>query len=150
MKYFHRKKTPKHQVLKILIKQDKSLLLLAVAIRDVEFPVTVTIDLTVLDPQTGVFPVTDEIDCSGTPVTVSAIQLNTDPTISYIWSGPCFTQSFPQDPNISVSCGGVYTVYAEQTVAGVTCVSPTFSVTVIENITPPIADPGQLIAINSN
>ena len=111
---------------------------------------TVTIDLTVLDPQTGVFPVTDEIDCSGTPVTVSAIQLNTDPTISYIWSGPCFTQSFPQDPNISVSCGGVYTVYAEQTVAGVTCVSPTFSVTVIENITPPIADPGQLIAINSN
>ena len=111
---------------------------------------TVTIDLTVLDPQTGVSPVTDEIDCSGIPVTVSAIQINTDPTISYIWSGPCFTQSFPQDPNISVSCGGVYTVYAEQTVAGVTCVSPTFSVTVIENMTLPIADPGQLVTIDCN
>ena len=111
---------------------------------------TVTLDLTVLDPQTGLFPVTDQIDCSGTPVTVSAIQLNTDPTISYIWSGPCFTQNSPQDPNISVSCGGTYTVYAEQTVAGVTCGSPSFSVTVIENITPPTADPGLLIAIDCN
>lgn len=103
---------------------------------------TVTLNLTVLDPQTGIFPVTDEIDCSFTPITVSAVVTNTDPTISYVWSGPCFTQNFPQDPDISVSCGGVYSVYAEQTFGGVTCVSPSFSVTVTENTTPPTADPG--------
>ena len=104
---------------------------------------TVTLDLTVLDPQTGIFPVTDEIDCSYTPITVSAVVTDTDPSISYIWSGPCFSPTnFPNGPMIDVSCGGVYTVYASQTVDGVTCISPTFSVTVNENTTPPTADPG--------
>lgn len=103
---------------------------------------TVTLDLTVLDPQTGIFPVTDEIDCSFSPITVSAVQTSFDPNINYVWSGPCFTQNFPTDPDIQVTCGGVYTVYAEQSFGGVTCVSPTFSVTVNENTTPPTADPG--------
>lgn len=103
---------------------------------------TVTLELTVLNPQTGIFPVTDEIDCSGGSIQVNAVVTDTDPSISYIWSGPCFVQNFPQDPNISVSCGGVYEVFAQQTVDGVTCVSPTFSVTVTENTTPPTADPG--------
>ena len=103
---------------------------------------TVTLDLTVLNPQTGIFPVTDEIDCSGGPVQVGAVVTDTDPTISYIWSGPNFIQNFPTDPNISVFEGGVYTVFAEQTFGGVTCVSPSFSVTVNENTTPPTADPG--------
>ena len=104
---------------------------------------TVTLNLTVLDPQTGIFPVTDVIDCSGAPVTVEAVVTNVDPSITYIWNGPCFSSpTFPGEPIIEVSCGGVYTVYAEQTVGGVTCVSPTFSVTVIENTTPPTADPG--------
>jgi gliding motility-associated-like protein len=103
---------------------------------------TVTLNLTVLNPTTGIFPVTDEIDCSGDPIQVSAVVTDTDPSILYIWSGPCFIQNFQQDPNILVSCGGVYQVFAQQTVGGVTCVSPTFSVTVIENTTPPTADPG--------
>lgn len=103
---------------------------------------TVSLDLTVLNPTTGIFPVTDEIDCSGLPITVSAVVTDTDPSITYVWSGPCFIQNFPQDPNISVTCGGEYEVYAEQTVGGVTCVSPTFTVIVNENTTPPTADPG--------
>ena len=103
---------------------------------------TVTLTLTVLNPTTGVFPVTDVIDCSGLPVQVGAVVTDPDPSILYVWSGPCFVQNFPSDPNISVSCGGVYTVFAEQTLDGVTCVSPSFSVTVIENTTPPTADPG--------
>ncbi|MFK8009789.1 MAG: hypothetical protein AB8H03_25770, partial [Saprospiraceae bacterium] len=103
---------------------------------------TVTLDLIVLNPTTGIFPVTDEIDCSGDPVQVSAVVTDTDPSISYIWSGPCFTQNIPGTPTINVTCGGVYEVYASQTVDGVTCVSPTSSVTVTENTTPPIADPG--------
>ena len=103
---------------------------------------TVTLTLTVLNPNTGIFPVTDVIDCSGVPVQVSAIVTDTDPSIIYVWSGPCFVQNFPSAPNISVSCGGVYIVFAQQTVDGVTCVSPSFSVTVIEDTTPPTADPG--------
>lgn len=103
---------------------------------------TVTLNLTVLNPTTGIFPVTEEIDCSGDPITVSAVVTDTDPSITYIWSGPCFTQNLPGNPSIEVSCGGVYEVYASQTVDGVTCVSPTFSVTVNENTTPPTADPG--------
>ena len=103
---------------------------------------TVSLDLTVLNPTTGIFPVTDEIDCSGLPITVSAVVTDTDPSITYVWSGPCFIHNFPQDPNISVTCGGEYEVYAEQTVGGVTCVSPTFTVIVNENTTPPTADPG--------
>ncbi len=103
---------------------------------------TVMLDLTVLNPTTGIFPVTGEIDCSGLPVDVSAVVTDTDPSIMYVWSGPCIEPGVPGNPNISVSCGGVYEVYAEQTVGGVTCVSPTFSVTVTENTTPPFADPG--------
>jgi gliding motility-associated-like protein len=104
---------------------------------------TVTLNLTVLDPQTQIFPVADEIDCSLAPVTVEAVVTNSDPSITYIWSGPCFSfPGFPGTPIIEVSCGGVYTLYAQQTVGGVTCISPTFSVTVNENTTPPTADPG--------
>ena len=103
---------------------------------------TVTLNLTVLNPFTGIFPVNDVIDCSGDPIQVSAVVTDTDPSILYIWSGPCFNQNFPSDPNISVTCGGEYEVFAQQTIGGVTCVSPTSSIIILENTTPPTADPG--------
>ena len=104
---------------------------------------TVTLDLTVLNPQTGIFPTSEVIDCSGAPVTLEAVVTDANPNITYIWDGPCFTPTnFTGGPFIDVTCGGVYTVYAEHTEGGVTCITPISSITVIENTTPPTADPG--------
>ncbi|MFK7771305.1 MAG: T9SS type A sorting domain-containing protein [Saprospiraceae bacterium] len=106
------------------------------------------IALEVLDPQAAIFPVIDMIDCSGTPVTVSAVVINPSPAIFYVWSGPCFTQGLPGGPNINVTCGGTYTLEVHEILNGVTCISETVSVEIFENITPPVVDAGPDLVID--
>ncbi|MFK8005243.1 MAG: T9SS type A sorting domain-containing protein [Saprospiraceae bacterium] len=106
------------------------------------------VDLTVLDPQAAIFPVTNMIDCSGSSVQINAVVLNPSPTVTYKWTGPCFTQGLPQASSIEVSCAGTYTLEVCETQNGMTCVSETVSVEVFENTTPPVVDAGPDLEIN--
>ena len=103
---------------------------------------TITLDLTVLNPQAAIFPVTEMIDCSGSPVTINAVVLDPNPNIIYNWSGPCVVQPFPGSPTIEVSCGGENTLQLEQTQNGVTCFSNLITTVVLADTIAPVVDAG--------
>ncbi len=108
----------------------------------------ITSYLTVLEPQAGIDPTNEIVTCSGN-VTLNAIVINQDPSVMYSWSGPCIEpDGFPTDPNITVSCGGTYTLNVIESQDGVTCISDPFSVVVGEDLTPPIADAGPDVALD--
>ena len=93
----------------------------------------VFLELFVLNPTSGIFPVTDVINNPGDVVTLEAVVTSPLPSITYIWSGPCVDPNAVNDLSIEVNCGGVYELQLSQTVDGVTCLSPIYSVTVMDN-----------------
>lgn len=104
---------------------------------------TITLDLTVLDPQAAIFPVTDMIDCSGSFVTIDAVVVDPSPNIIYNWSGPCVEpSSLPGGPSVEVSCEGDYTLQVEQTENGVTCFSSLITTVVLADTIAPVVDAG--------
>ncbi len=103
---------------------------------------TVTLNLTVLNPQAGIFPVTEMIDCSGIWVEVNAVVVDPNPSIIYNWSGQCIDPGVLGSPNIQVHCAGTYTLQVEQTNNGVTCFSDIITTTVLTDTIAPVVDAG--------
>ncbi|MFK8005991.1 MAG: lectin-like protein [Saprospiraceae bacterium] len=94
----------------------------------------VFLELLVLNPTSGILPVTGSINNPGDVVELQAVVNNIDPSISYIWTGPCVEPNTGDGTTIEVSCGGIYELQLSQTVDGITCLSPIYSVTVTDNI----------------
>ena len=101
---------------------------------------TVFLDLTVMNPMSGIFPPTDIITCNVPTIDVEAVVTNTDPSITYAWSGPCV--GGPNGPILTAGCAGTYTLVVTQVLGGVACSTPLFSTQVNDDIVEPIADPG--------
>jgi len=112
---------------------------------------TVTLDLTVMNPQAGALPAAT-VDCGPNQVvSIQAVVVNPSPTVSYIWSGDpaCMIPPFT-NTSVNVTCGGTYTLLVSDTQGGLTCISPPFEITVNENNTLPTADPGLAASIDCN
>lgn len=105
----------------------------------------VSVNINIVIPSSSA-SVNGQINCTTSIVTVDGTGSSTSPNFTYQWTGPCIL-SGGNTLMADVNCSGTYCLTVTDNTNG--CTSEA-CVTVTENITPPIADAGSGMNINSN